>query len=178
MKKLLLITVLFLTFSSPSYSQSFEWIKNQKEYSNANELFWDKEKRFLKLIEKNIYADKTYPSFTGTAGTLFITIERLLGGPPTGIKYYDNRRYVTTSACEAHACPEKAFVFIDTKEKFVIGLIRKWDGEYYIISKTHKTFDDLPNIFAQAVNDWESEVDVKPTEIFFIGTDAELIKIK
>jgi hypothetical protein len=46
------------------------------------------------------------------------------------------------------------------------------------MSKTHKTFDDLPNIFAQAVNDWESEVDVKPTEIFFIGADAELIKIK
>jgi len=46
------------------------------------------------------------------------------------------------------------------------------------LEKTHKTFDDLPNIFAQAVNDWESEVDVKPTEIFFIGADAELIKIK
>ena len=178
MKKLLLITVLFLTFSSPSYPQSFEWIKNQNEYSDANGLFWDKEKRFLKLIKDNIYADKNFPSFTGTEGTLFITIERLLGGPPTGIKYYDNRRYVTTSACEAHACPEKAFVFIDTKEKYVIGLIRKWDGEYYIISKTHKTFNDLPDMFAQAVNDWESEVDVKPTEIFFIGTDAELIKIK
>ena len=53
-----------------------------------------------------------------------------------------------------------------------------WYEEYYIMSKTHKTFDDLPNIFAQAVNDWESEVDVKPTEIFFIGADAELIKIK
>ena len=54
MKQLLLITVLFLTFSSPSHSQSFEWIKNQKEYSNANELMWDAEKRFLKLIKNNI----------------------------------------------------------------------------------------------------------------------------
>ena len=51
MKKLLLITVFFLTFSSPSYSQSFEWIKNQKEYSDANALMWDKEKRFLNSKE-------------------------------------------------------------------------------------------------------------------------------
>ena len=83
----------------------------------ANQPFWDEEKRFLKLIKSNIYSDKTYPSFTGTAGTLYGTFERILGGPPKGINYYNDRRYVTTSACEAHACPEKAFIFIDTKDK-------------------------------------------------------------
>ena len=53
---------------------------------------------------------------------------------------YENKRYVTTSACEAHSCPKKAFVFFDTKEKFVIGLIKNWDNEYYIFSKTQTAY--------------------------------------
>ena len=176
-KVFLFVTVLFLIFLSPSYSQSFEWIKNQTKYSDANGLFWDEEKRFLKLIKSNIYTDKKYPSFTGTEGTLYETFERILGGPPNDINYYENKRYVTTSACEAHSCPKKAFVFFDTKEKFVIGLIKNWDNEYYIFSKTHNTLEDLPNVFTSAINEWEKKIDVKPIKVFFIGNDAKLIDV-
>ena len=42
--------------------------------------------------------------------------KRILGGPPNEVVYYEDKRYVVTSSCEAKACPVKAFVFIDTKE--------------------------------------------------------------
>ena len=160
-------------------SSLFEWIKNQTEHTNANELYWDEEKRFLRLIKSNI-SSKSFPSFTGTKGTLYEKFELVLGGPPRGIKHYDNRRYVVTSACQGHACPMKGLVFFDTKDKFVIGLIREWDGEYYIFSKTHKTFDDMPKLFIESVKTWTKEVGsgpLIPSQVMFIGADDKIIDV-
>jgi len=160
-------------------SSLFEWIKNQTEHTNANELYWDEEKRFLRLIKSNI-SSKSFPSFTGTKGTLYEKFELVLGGPPRGIKHYDNRRYVVTSACQGHACPMKGLVFFDTKDKFVIGLIREWDGEYYIFSKTHKTFDDMPKLFIETVKTWTKEVGsgpLIPSQVMFIGADGKIVDV-
>ena len=117
MKKILVIIILSLLYSNTS-NASFEWIKNQTEYTDANQLFFDSEKRFLKLIESNV-SSKSFPPFTGTEGTLIEKFKRILGGPPNEVAYYEDKRYVVTSSCEARACPVKAFVFIDTKEKII-----------------------------------------------------------
>ena len=80
MKKIITIILLNLIFCNIS-NASFEWIKNQTEYTDANQLFFDSEKRFLKLIESNV-SSKSFPQFTGTEGTLIEKFKRILGGPP------------------------------------------------------------------------------------------------
>ena len=172
MKKILTIILFNLIFCNIS-NASFDWIKNQTEYTDANQLFFDSEKRFLKLIESNV-SSKSFPPFTGTEGTLIEKFKRILGGPPNEVVYYEDKRYVVTSSCEAKACPVKAFVFIDTKEKYIIGLIREWEGELYIFSQAHKLYSDLPEIFFRSVIDWSKKFDIKSTQVFFIGSDEIL----
>ena len=176
MKKIFVISLLSLLYSNIC-NASFDWIKNQTEYTDANQLFFDSEKRFLKLIESNVLS-KSFPSFTGTEGTLIEKFKRILGGPPNEVVYYEGKRYVVTSSCEARACPVKAFVFIDTKEKYIIGLIREWEGEFYIFSQTHKLYNDLPKIFFQSVIKWSQKFDIKSTQVFFIGSDEILKEVE
>ena len=159
MKKILVIIILSLLYSNTS-NASFEWIKNQTEYTDANQLFFDSEKRFLKLIESNV-SSKSFPPFTGTEGTLIEKFKRILGGPPNEVAYYDDKRYVVTSSCEA-------------REKYIIGLIREWEGELYIFSQAHKLYSDLPEIFFRSVIDWSKKFDIKSTQVFFIGSDEIL----
>ena len=74
----------------------------------------------------------------------------------------------------------KGLVFFDTKDKFVIGLIREWDGEYYIFSKTHKTFDDMPKLFIETVKTWTKEVGsgpLIPSQVMFIGADDKIVDV-
>ena len=58
---------------------------------------------------------------------------------------------------------------MNTEEKFTIGLIRhffigdeetkNWDeGDFLIFSKTHKSFDEIPKVFVQSVQDWIDEL--------------------
>ena len=60
MKKIIVIIILSLLYSNTS-NASFDWIKNQTEYTDANQLFFDSEKRFLKLIESNV-SSKSFPN--------------------------------------------------------------------------------------------------------------------
>ena len=143
----------------------YNWIKDQTEHNNANALIHDKENRFDNLIESEIPESKV-SEFSNN-----------LGGPPDGVNYYENRRYVTTSACKGHECPSKAFVFFDTTEKYTIGLIREYEGDFRIYSKTHKEFKNLPKVFNKAVKEWMEEVGISKKQVFFTGSSEVTIEV-
>ena len=143
----------------------YNWIKDQTEHNNANALIHDKENRFDNLIESEIPESKV------------IKFLNNLGGPPNGVNYYENRRYVTTSACKGHECPSKAFVFFDTTEKYTIGLIREYEGDFRIYSKTHKEFKNLPKVFNKAVKEWMEEVGISKKQVFFTGSSEVTIEV-
>ena len=154
-----------VNISSINLDQLYKWIKNQTEHKSANSLMWDKEERFKSLIKSEIFVSETKTFLSN------------LMGPPNEIFYYENRRYVATSACKAHECPAKAFVFFDTDEKFTIGLLRDYDGDFRIYSKTHKEFKDLPKVFNQAVKDWMKVEGISKKKVFFIGLDKSKIEV-
>ena len=143
----------------------YKWIKNQTEHESANSLMWDKEERFKSLIKSEIFISETNTFLSN------------LMGPPNEIAYYEDRRYVATSACKAHECPAKAFVFFDTDKKFTVGLLRDYDGDFRIYSKTHKKFKDLPIIFNQAVKDWMKLEGITKKKVFFIGLDKSTVEV-
>ena len=115
--------------------------------------------------------------------SLFDNFLKVLRGPPNKIKYLENDRYIVASACRAHSCPEKGFVWIDTKEKLLIGLILHYffekeenldDGYFLIFSKNYQTFDKLPEQFFISLKEWIKEEKINPEKIRFIGTDNSI----
>ena len=162
---------------------NFDWIKNQKEITNTNQLVW--EDKFIQLLEYNIPSISLYLGMSKRNKIpLLDNFQTVLGGPPDTIKYFNNRRYVVASACRGHSCPEKGLVFIDTEDKMIIGIIRHFflndldsyseDGDFLIFSKNHKTFNDIPEMFFEVVKEWSKERELSPTKVRFIGTDNSI----
>ena len=191
---LIIFGLLWTTFSLAS-SDLYDWLKNQNEHTTTNELMGDKENRFVDLFKKDVSNVKldslVYDGEVLFADTWPIFSDYLynaLGGPPDDIKYYENKRYVVTSACKGRECPIKGFVFFDTKDKYLIAVVKRYgsfedneynNGDFYIFSKTHKKFDDLPKIFFKSVHIWRENLELTPQRVFFIGSDeltAEVTK--
>ena len=104
----------------------------------------------------------------------------------------NNDRYFIVSGCRYQSCPEKGFLWIDKKEKIVIGAMihyffetkdnRNRDGNLLIMSKQFKNFDDLPSQFIKDVEQWLSIIrvydissggikELKPTAKRFLNSD-------
>ena len=120
----------------------FSWLSSQDKYSNMNQLLWDE--------DFEIYINQTY-----TNDLYRNRIKDSLNGPPNFLKYYDNRRYLSGSACKQSQCITKTLVWFDTNEEKSIALIH--DGgfetkpELTIVSYDYK---ELPEFFITAVKDW------------------------
>lgn len=191
MKKLLLTILVSLVCSNVASTSEFEWIKNQTQHSTANGLFHDD--RFKDLLEKEIPKKNIYLGFSKkTKVPLIDSFLKVLGGPPNEITYLDNRAYMTTSACRPSSCDEKGFLFINTEEKFIIGLIRHFfiddeetksfdQGDFLIFSKTHKSFNEIPKVFIQSVENWiinGSSSNTSPNKVRFIGSDNKINEVE
>lgn len=104
----------------------------------------------------------------------------------------NNDRYFIVSGCRYQSCPEKGFLWIDKKEKIVIGAMihyffetkdnRNRDGNLLIMSKQFKNFDDLPPQFNKDLEVWLSKIKVydfingkeknlKPTKKRFVNSN-------
>ena len=104
----------------------------------------------------------------------------------------NNDRYFIVSGCRYQSCPEKGFLWIDKKEKIVIGAMihyffetkenRNRDGNLLIMSKQFKNIDDLPAKFNKDVEQWLSIIkvydissgrikDLKPTVKRFLNSE-------
>ena len=188
MKKLFLYIVLSLLVCSNAFTETsnFEWIKNETEFETSADLcFKDDKDRFKKLLKSNI-ADRKY--FTG--GTLYNHFEHAMCGPPKAIVYSDDKRFVIINSCKAKYCIYKGMAFIDTKDKYVIGVVRHFYTEPFdldktriksedllIFSKNHKTFDELPKLFFETMKAWSKGQEINPNAVRFIGADDKIIDV-
>jgi len=188
MKKLFLYVFLGLFFSSNAFTETsnFEWIKNQTEFETSADLcFKDDKGRFKKLLNSNI-ADREY--FTG--GTLYLHFENAMCGPPKKILYSNDKRFAIINSCKAKYCLYKGLAFIDTKDKYVIGVVRHFYTEPFdlektrkksedllIFSKNHKTFNELPKLFFETVKAWSKKREINPQVIRFVGADDKIIDV-
>lgn len=190
MKKLLEILVLSILFSCSVNANeiNYEWFKTQNKHKNANGLVW--EDNFKNFLRENIPSINVYLGMNRGKEKvpLIESYIQVLGGPPNDIIYKNNKRYIFTSACRNHSCPEKGVLFVDTEKKYTIGLIRHSffndtkftsDEDFLIFSKNHKSFDEIPLIFIQMVKDWiVSELKTKhPSKVRFIGSENKIIDV-
>ena len=76
----------------------------------------------------------------------------------------NNDRYFIVSGCRYQSCPEKGFLWIDKKEKIVIGALIHYffktqdnynkDGNLLVISKKFNSYKDLPQKFNNDLEQW------------------------
>ena len=169
-------------------SELYDWIKNQTERVSANSMILDD--RFTDLLEKEIPKNNISLGMSrGEKVTLIDSLLEVLYGAPGELIYSDDRTYMTTDACRYRSCSEKGFVFMNTEEKFTIGLIRHFsidgedaksldEGDFLIFSKTHKSFDEIPKVFIQSVKNWIANSTTSPNKVRFIGADSSIKEVE
>jgi hypothetical protein len=169
-------------------SELYDWIKNQTQHITANGIFHDD--RYKDLLENEIPKKNIYLGMSKkTKDPLIDSFLKVLGGPPNEIIYLNDKNYIIVSACRSQSCDEKGFVFINTEEKFIIGLIRHFfiddektksfdEGDFLIFSKTHKSFDEIPKIFIQSVKNWIANSTTSPNKVRFIGADNSIKEVE
>jgi len=194
MKKLLEIIIcsaIILSFNlsnTVANEITYEWFKTQTKSTTANDLVWEDD--FENFLKRNITSKKIYLGMhrNKEQAPIIESYLMVLGGGPNEIIYKDNRRYIFTSACRHQSCSEKGVLFIDTKKKHTIGLIRhsflndtKFSSEpdFLIFSKNHKTFEEVPIIFIEMVKEWvtTSHMNEPPSKVRFIGSDDKIVEI-
>ena len=169
-------------------SELYDWIKNQTQHITANGIFHDD--RYKDLLENEIPKKNIYLGMSKkTKDPLIDSFLKVLGGPPNEIIYLNDKNYIIVSACRSQSCDEKGFVFINTEEKFIIGLIRHFfiddektksfdEGDFLIFSKTHKSFDEIPKVFIQSVENWIANSTTSPNKVRFIGADNSIKEVE
>ena len=121
---------------------------------SANEFVWDK--RADRLVMTRI------PS--KVAGKLMPA----LGGPPNPVVVVD-RRYVSLSACRAHSCIEKGFLWVDTKTGVGLGA---YFSDTLVIGSNGLSAQSIPAPARQALIDWLTEYDLRPESVAFVGANG------
>ena len=141
------------------------WLLNQREFkTNIDLLFRDTEHRFQNLIRSQVpdvqlpWSDDPYSLVEGLIDSV--------GYLPEDIQYLNNGKQVVVTGCVYKYCSQKGFIFID-KDNF-IGLIRHSEEygiyDFLTFSKTHKSFDELPEVFIQSVKNWIADREIEITE--------------
>ena len=111
----------------------------------------------------------------------------------------NNDRYFVVSGCRYQSCPEKGFLWIDKKEKIVIGALIHYffktqdnynkDGNLLVISKKFKSYNDLPQQFNNDLEQWLSSIKIydfstgknksfKPAVKRFVNSNNLITEIK
>lgn len=96
----------------------FAWLLEYQGQS-TNSVVWDP--RFKKTL------DAVAPAFKKDLGmgqeeTLAATLREFIAGPPEDV-VVEEKRYVVLSACRAHSCPEKAWLWIDLAQNTALGAL-------------------------------------------------------
>lgn len=93
-----------------------------------------------------------------------------LGGPPDPVVVAD-RRYVGMSACRPHACPEKGFLWVDTRSSAALGA-HFLDGDL-LLGSNGMTAQAMPPAAKRALIDWLSGQNLRTTSAAFVGRSGQ-----
>jgi len=138
--------------------------------------------KIMEYYHKHYTPDNLLIGFTGDKkGSLLDNFSSVISGPPNILKYSDDERYLLASACRAHECSSKGLIWIDTKEKKSIGLIRHafWNtltdykkNQFLLFSKD---YEEIPLEFVNSVKNWiKSEEITSPSIVRMIDSDSEI----
>jgi len=103
-----------------------------------------------------------------------------LDGPPNPV-FVRDRRYVSASACMAHACPSKGFFWIDTQTGVAIGArLEGWPSvgpaisiATLLIGSNGVSAATIPSAAQDAIVAWIADTGVSgPDVVRFIGRDG------
>ena len=159
----------------------FEWLSSQNEYSDTNGLIWNED--FEAYLNNAVPKIDLLIGFTGDKkGSLLDSFSSVISGPPDTLKYSDNERYLLASACRAHECSSKGLIWIDTKEKKSIGLIRHafWNtltdfkkNQFLLFSKD---YEEIPLEFIDSVKNWMKSEEITSPSVIRIVDKKNNIK--
>lgn len=157
MKKL--IALLAMTLSALAHATTVDWPLDY-EGKSSNAFIWDK--RAKPLIETRLPSKFSKEVLSG------------LSGPPEPVFVVD-KRYVSVSACEAHACPFKGFFWIDTQTGQGLGA-DIYDGALRLGSNSLSAAQ-IPAAARRALIDWTSANNVTVTSVEFIDRTGASARI-
>lgn len=161
----------------------FEWLSNQNEHLSTNSLYWDDD--FKAYLNNTIPKINLLIGFTGDKkGSLYDNFSAVISGPPDTLKYSEDQRYLLASACRARECSSKGLIWIDTKEKKSIGLIKHafWNSLDNIkrnqILLFSTDYEQIPEEFINSVKIWMNENEVVPSIVRMINLDNKIQVLK
>ena len=172
-----LSAVLLVSSCGQSMAASqYDWLKNKE---SANAVVMDR--RFDSLLRN------TAPSYRGDLGfgrghvRLSTEFSDGIGIPfPEEITIVENT-YISLGGCQPHDCPNKSFLWVDSKEQKSIGAIVHsiFDGRFeenpslLVFSKQYQC-NNLPEQFVKALNSWLGAANVQVLHFRFIGIEGKV----
>jgi len=104
-----------------------------------------------------------------------------LGGPPDPVLVKDHR-YVSVSACVAHACGVKGFFWIDVKTGVGLGAVAlttfdHLEADSLRLGSNGLSPTRIPAAARDALIDWLSEKELTPEHVDFIGSQGESLSL-
>ncbi|MBB3121198.1 lysozyme inhibitor LprI family protein [Pseudoduganella violacea] len=97
-----------------------------------------------------------------------------LGGPPDPVVVV-KQRYVSVSACVAHACMVKGMFWFDSQEGVGIGVYL--DEDSLTLASSGLRPEEVPAIARKAITDWLSDVEVQPKQAQYLAPNGDLSPI-
>lgn len=158
----------------------YKWLSAQTKYNNTNALYWDED--FRVFLKKTVNKIQLYLGVYGKSkkSDLLEIVETAFSGPPDGLVYSDNKRYLTISACKQSECSVKGLLWIDTKNKISVGVILHYfyegekylrEGNLFIFSKNIKKVKDLPDEFHKSLNQWKVKKKISHGTVRFLNSE-------
>ncbi|UTY59911.1 hypothetical protein HPQ68_23620 [Massilia sp. erpn] len=130
------------------------------EGKSSNAFIWDK--RAKELIKNSVppkIADELLSA---------------LGGPPDPVVVL-KRRYVSVSACVAHACMVKGLFWFDSQNGVGIGVYL--DEDSLTLASSGLLPEEVPAVARKAITNWLSDVDVQPKQAHYLAPNGEVSPI-
>ena len=154
------LLILTITATAPSTA----WVLDYDGRS-TNEIIWDK--RIDRLIHTRVPAD------------LSTSVLEALSGPPDPVVVAEHR-YVSMSACAAHACLTKGFFWIDTQSGIGLGAVAEvWSFQPHMLRLGSNALSgrQFPAPAIGALTDWMSGQRIRPAVVEFVGRDGKVVPL-
>ena len=169
----IVLSVLVAGFAAAAVNS--DWLLAYKDKS-TNDVIWDKRTRGL--INAVVPASLTNAVLDG------------LGGPPDPV-LIDEDRFVTISACVAHYCLDKAFVWIDVKDNAGVAatlsgatlltksrdVVSNYSHASLTVGSKAYSNEQIPANAVMALRAWLTEHDIDVVSVRFVGKDNSQIEM-
>lgn len=178
---ILLVTIPAFSLGETMHNENFyQWLLTEHEKDtdlNTNQIIRADE--FNSFLETNItHQPPIYLGMTkkNKKETFTSHLRKVLGGPPDKISV-NQEGIIIISGCRFQSCPEKGFIWIDTKSKKQVFVIVSYffekevynrDGFLVTYSSDFKEIEKLPSLFQNSLKLWLKQEKLEDAKIKFL----------